>query len=89
MMVKLLSPLNLVYYPNPGSGMVRSGDDSPQPSEYVQQNEQQLERLIKHSNNDFVRALAIAAIVEYGGDASVDSITADLERIKELKDDRR
>jgi len=52
----------------------------------VRENKQQLERLIKHSNNDFVRALAIAAFVEYSEDASVESITEDLERIKELKD---
>ena len=61
-------------------------DDSHLPSEYVRENNQQLERLIKHSNNDFVRALAIAAIIEYGDDPSVESITKDLERIKELKD---
>lgn len=67
--------------------MASSGDEKLQPSEYVQENEQQLERLIKHSNNDFVRALAIAAFVEYGDDASIESITHDLERIKELKDD--
>ncbi|WP_336337426.1 hypothetical protein [Haloarcula brevis] len=66
--------------------MVGYDDDSLPPSEYVRENKQQLERLIKHSNNDFVRALAIAAFVEYGEDASVESITDDLERIKELKD---
>jgi hypothetical protein len=61
-------------------------DDRLPPSEYVRENKQQLERLIKHSNNDFVRALAIAAFLEYGEDASVESITEDLERIKELRD---
>jgi hypothetical protein len=66
--------------------MVGYDDDSLPPSEYVRENKQQLERLIKHSNNDFVRALAIAAFVEYGEEASVESITDDLERIKELKD---
>lgn len=66
--------------------MVGYDDDSLPPGEYVRENKQQLERLIKHSNNDFVRALAIAAFVEYGEDASAESITEDLERIKELKD---
>ena len=66
--------------------MAGYADDSLPPSEYVRKNKQQLERLIKHSNNDFVRALAIAAFVEYGEDASVESITEDLDRIKELKD---
>jgi len=67
--------------------MVRYDDDSLPPSEYVRENKHQLERLIKHSNNDFVRALAIAAFVEYGEDASVESVTEDLERIKQLKND--
>ena len=68
--------------------MVEYEDDSLSPSEYVRENKEQLERLIKHSNNDFVRALAIAAFVEYGEDASVEAITKDLERIKELEEDR-
>jgi len=68
--------------------MVEYEDDSLSPSEYVRENKEQLERLIKHSNNDFVRALAIAAFVEYGEDASVEAITKDLERIKELEEVR-
>ena len=63
-------------------------DESLPPDEYVRENQGQLERLIKHSNNDFVRALAIAAFIEYGEDATVDSITEDLERIRELKEKR-
>jgi len=61
-------------------------DETLPPREYVRENQHQLERLIKHSNNDFVRALAIAAFVEYGEDASVESIAQDLERLRELKD---
>ena len=66
--------------------MARYHDESLSPNEYVRENQQQLERLIKHSNNDFVRALAIAAFIEYGEDASVDSITEDLERMREWKE---
>jgi hypothetical protein len=68
--------------------MVEYEDDSLPPGEYVRENKEQLERLIKHSNNDFVRALAIAAFVEFGEDASVESITKDLERIKALEEVR-
>ncbi len=68
--------------------MVEYEVDNLSPSEYVRENKEQLERLIKHSNNDFVRALAIAAFVEYGEDASVEAITKDLERIKELEEVR-
>ena len=66
--------------------MVEYQDRNLPPREYVRENKEQLERLIKHSNNDFVRALAIAAFVEYGENASVESITKDLERIKELEE---
>ena len=68
--------------------MVEYEVDNLSPNEYVRENKEQLERLIKHSNNDFVRALAIAAFVEYGEDASVEAITKDLERIKELEEVR-
>lgn len=66
--------------------MVEYEDGSLSPSEYVRENKEQLERLIKHSNNDFVRALAIAAFVEYGEDPSVEAITRDLEQMKELQE---
>jgi hypothetical protein len=68
--------------------MAEYEDGSLPPREYVRENKEQLERLIKHSNNDFVRALAIAAFVEYREDASVESLTKDLERIKELEEVR-
>lgn len=76
------------YHLRSTSGMTGYEDDSLPPSKYVRENKEQLERLIKHSNNDFVRALAIAAFVEYGEDASVESITSDLERLKELEEGR-
>jgi hypothetical protein len=61
--------------------MVGSGDT---PKEYVRENEEQLERLIKHSNNTFVRALSLAALLEYGEDASPEALEADIERLKEM-----
>lgn len=63
--------------------------DHDDPREYVRQNRDQLERLIKHSNNTFVRSLAIAALVEYGEDASPESLEADIERLKEMKENGR
>jgi hypothetical protein len=68
--------------------MVEYEDGNLPPREYVQQNREQLERLIRHSDNDFVRALAIAAFIEYGEDPSIESITKDLERIKEFDEVR-
>jgi hypothetical protein len=59
-------------------------DASPDPDEYVRDNRETLIRVVKHSNDEFVRALCLAAIVEYGEDPSVDQIQNDLERLKEF-----
>ena len=53
------------------------------PTQYIQQNKETLIRLLKHSNDDFVRALALAAIVEFGDNATKESIEADLLRLRE------
>jgi HEAT repeat protein len=57
--------------------------ESSDPTRYVQENEEQLTRLLKHSNNDFVRSLALAALIEFGDDATVDTVTEDLEKLRE------
>ena len=59
--------------------------DAPlDPDEYVRANRETLVRIVKHSNDAFVRALCLAAIVEYGDDPSVDEIRDDLERLEEF-----
>lgn len=54
-----------------------------EPAEYVKKNEETLLDLIKHSQNDFVRSLALAAILEFGEDPTVDAIVDDLRKIEE------
>ena len=54
------------------------------PDEYVRNNRKALVRIIKHGNDDFVRALALAAIVEYGGDPDIEKVQRELERAAEV-----
>lgn len=59
---------------------------STDPQEYVNQNAEVLTRLLKHSSNTFVRALALAALVEYGDEPTIDSVVEDLERLQTARD---
>ena len=56
---------------------------SPDPDQYVNENSEELTRIIKHSSNTFPRALALAALVEYGDEPTIETITEDLERLQE------
>lgn len=56
---------------------------SPDPDQYVNENAEKLTHIIKHSSNTFPRALALAALVEYGDDPTIEAITEDLERFQE------
>lgn len=55
--------------------------DSSDPEQYVNNNAEELVRIIKHSSNAFPRALALAALVEYGDDPTIDSVADELERL--------
>ncbi len=59
---------------------------STDPDQYVNANREQLTQIIKQSPNDFARALALAALVEYGDDATIESVTTELERLVEATD---
>jgi hypothetical protein len=52
------------------------------PDRYVRENRETLVKIIKHGNDDFVRALALAALVEYGGDPAVEQLRHELDRIE-------
>lgn len=49
------------------------------PERYVRENQEVLVRLIIHGTDDFVRSLALAALIEYGPEP-------DIEHIKRLID---
>lgn len=58
-------------------------DDDPasHPERFVRRNRETLLRVIKHGDDAFVRALAIAALVEFGDDPTRDQIVRDLEQV--------
>lgn len=58
-----------------------------EPEEYVNENAEALSRIIKHSSSTFPRALALAALVEYGDDPAVAAVVEDLERLREHHDE--
>jgi hypothetical protein len=54
------------------------------PDRYVRENRETLVRIIKHGNSKFARALALAALVEYGGDPAVEQLRRELDRIDDV-----
>lgn len=57
------------------------------PEEYVNSNAEALSQIIKHSSKAFPRALALAALVEYGDDPTVASVVEDLDRLREQQEE--
>jgi len=53
--------------------------------EYVRENRATLVRIIKHGNDDFVRSLALAAVVEYGGEPELEKVRRELDRAVEME----
>lgn len=62
--------------------MEMSGVD---PDEYVHENRETLVEIIKHGTDEFVRALALAALVEFGGDPEIERVRRELDRAEELR----
>jgi len=59
------------------------------PNEYVNQNKETLSRIIKHSSDTFTRSLALAALVEYGEDATIDDVIEDLKQVRKSRREDR
>lgn len=57
--------------------------NSPCPERYVKENQETLIEVIKHSSDKFTRALAIAALIEYGDDPSAEQLLDEIESILE------
>lgn len=55
-----------------------SADD---PQAYVRENRETLVEILKHGNDDFVRALALAALVEFGDDPDIEAVRRELDRV--------
>lgn len=56
------------------------------PNEYVRENRETLVDVIKHGSDPFVRALCLAAIVEYGGEPEQEQLRREIERMEQLGD---
>lgn len=52
------------------------------PTEYVQENRDLLVHLLMHGDDPFVRALAIAALIEYGNQVDIEDVQRELERAR-------
>lgn len=52
------------------------------PEAYVRNNRETLLRVIRHGDDAFTRGLAIAALVKYGPDPSLETVKQDLERME-------
>lgn len=62
-----------------------SPPSSMTPEEYVDENRDSLVRIIKHGDSQFVRALAMAAIVEYGSTPELEQVRAEIDRAIERR----
>lgn len=59
--------------------------DTPDPETYVRENRETLVEILKHGNDDFVRALALAALVEYGDEPDREAVRRELDQIEQLE----
>lgn len=56
------------------------------PTKYVEENNEQLVYIIKHSNDQFVRGLCLAALVKYSeGKTKIEEIERELEQFREME----
>lgn len=56
------------------------------PEAYVKQNKTVLIKILKHSSNTFTRALALAAIVEYGDEDDIEWVIETLKDYQETQE---
>ena len=61
---------------------------SNSPDEYVQENQDTLVKIIKHGTDDFVRAFARAAHVEYGEEPDIEHVRRELDRATKQEGER-
>jgi len=54
-------------------------------NEYVRENRETLVEILKHGTDPFVRALALAALVEYGAEPDLEKVRREVERVVEAE----
>lgn len=53
-----------------------------EPDEFVRENQDTLVRILKHGDDEFVRALALAALLEYGNDPQLEDVERELQQAR-------
>lgn len=54
------------------------------PETYVRENKETLVHIIKHGDDQFVRSLALAILVEYGDDPDLHELRSEIDRITDV-----
>jgi len=62
------------------------GDLTDAPETYVQEHRETLIEIIKHGDDEFVRALCLAALVKYGTDPDIEHLQEEIARLDELQE---
>lgn len=55
------------------------------PDAYVRENRGTLIRILKHGDNEFVRALALAALTRYGDEPLIEDVEHELRQAKKTE----
>jgi len=53
------------------------------PEEYVEENRETLVRILKHGDDEFVRALALSALIRYGDAPTLSDVEHEIEQAKQ------
>lgn len=53
--------------------------------EYVRENHETLVEIVKHGTDPWIRALAMAALVEYGDEPDIERVRRELDRAVEME----
>jgi hypothetical protein len=56
------------------------------PETYVREHRETLIEIIKHSDDKFIRALSLAALVRYGTDPDVEQLKEEIARLDDLRE---
>lgn len=59
-------------------------DPGENPDKWVRENKDMLVNILKHGDERFVRAAALAALMRYGDDPLIEDVERDLQRAKEV-----
>jgi len=54
------------------------------PERFVRENKEQLREIIRHGDDQWIRAACIALLVEYGEDPSLDQLRREIESAREV-----